>query len=287
MLVAQAGKELADQTRLPDASRAEDGEQVAYALVDGLLESIGQQPALTLTADHRRIQARATGWRSAPSASSVSRYALERLDLALGQRLGRPTRAHDSRTSRYVLRRSAPRRPRRLLEPRGHVHRIALTKRWPPPASPATTSPVLMPVRQLMDMPRSRSSSVAHGSSRVPDLGRGTDRPQRVVLVDGGNTKDGHHRVADVLLDRSAVALDDLPDLVEVARHHAPQRLGVDALAKAVEPTASMNMTVTVLRTSLAFVAAAGARALPQLEQNRAPSSFSWPHRGQAITRRV
>ena len=47
-----------------------------------------------------------------------------------------------------------------------------------------------------------------------------------------------------------------------------------------------MNMTVTVLRTS-PVVAETGVSAFPQLEQKRASSEFSRPHREQAITGRV
>jgi hypothetical protein len=41
-----------------------------------------------------------------------------------------------------------------------------------------------------------------------------------------------HHRVADELLDRALVALDHRGHLVEVAFHHAPERLRVEPLAE-------------------------------------------------------
>ena len=39
-------------------------------------------------------------------------------------------------------------------------------------------------------------------------VGRRADRPQRVVLVSGGQPEDRHHGIADELLDRAAVPLE-------------------------------------------------------------------------------
>jgi hypothetical protein len=41
-----------------------------------------------------------------------------------------------------------------------------------------------------------------------------------------------HHRVADELLDRAAVPLERRLHSVEVARHHLPERLGIESLAE-------------------------------------------------------
>ena len=49
------------------------------------------------------------------------------------------------------------------------------------------------------------------------------------------DAEHGHHRVADELLDRAAVALDHGLHLLEVAGHHAPEALGVEALGQAGE----------------------------------------------------
>src|SRR5262249_15672248 len=57
-------------------------------------------------------------------------------------------------------------------------------------------------------------------------------RAQGVVLVHLRDAEDRHHRVADELLDGSAVALDDRLHLVEVAAHQRPQDLRVDGLPK-------------------------------------------------------
>jgi hypothetical protein len=65
---------------------------------------------------------------------------------------------------------------------------------------------------------------------RIAHLGGGAHRPQGVILVQHGNAEHRHHRVADELLDRPLVALDDPPHAREVARHDVPQRLRVEPL---------------------------------------------------------
>ena len=64
------------------------------------------------------------------------------------------------------------------------------------------------------------------------DLRRRANGPERVILVHLGHAEDRHHRVADELLHRSAVRLDDRPHRGEVAVHDRAQRLRVDALAE-------------------------------------------------------
>ena len=62
---------------------------------------------------------------------------------------------------------------------------------------------------------------------RVLHLLRCPHGSERVVLVHGGDAEHRHHLVADELLDRPAVPLDDLAHAIEEARLHAPVRLGV------------------------------------------------------------
>ena len=70
---------------------------------------------------------------------------------------------------------------------------------------------------------------VAESSAQVV---RGTHSAQSVVLVQAGHAEDGHHRVADELLDRAAVALDYVASRLEVAGHHAPQALWIELFAE-------------------------------------------------------
>ena len=66
----------------------------------------------------------------------------------------------------------------------------------------------------------------------VAHLDRGSAGPQRVVLVHLRNPEDGHDRVADELLHRAAVRLDDRLHPLEVAGEERAQRLGVGRLAE-------------------------------------------------------
>jgi len=61
----------------------------------------------------------------------------------------------------------------------------------------------------------------------------GTDRAEGVILVERRDTENGHHRVADELLDGAAVPLNDLADLAEVASQEAARRLGIRPLTAA------------------------------------------------------
>src|SRR5262249_21167871 len=59
----------------------------------------------------------------------------------------------------------------------------------------------------------------------------GPDRPFRVVVVDAREAEDRHRGVADVLLDGSAVRLDDVADPLEVTREDAADDLGIVLVA--------------------------------------------------------
>ena len=73
----------------------------------------------------------------------------------------------------------------------------------------------------------------AEGPDRVDEVERGTDRALGVVLAGDRRAPDGHHGVADELLDRPAVAADDLARELEVARQELARLLGVAALGRA------------------------------------------------------
>ena len=80
--------------------------------------------------------------------------------------------------------------------------------------------------------PERCSSSSFSRSSRSCIVGGAAHGPEGVVLVHCGHAEDGHDLVADELLDRAAVRLDRGLHLLEVPRHHLPQRLRVDPLGQ-------------------------------------------------------
>ena len=65
-----------------------------------------------------------------------------------------------------------------------------------------------------------------------PKICCGSHAPKRIVLVNHRNAEDGHHRVADELLDNAAVALHGFARHIEVARQHVPKTLGIQPLAE-------------------------------------------------------
>ncbi len=65
---------------------------------------------------------------------------------------------------------------------------------------------------------------------RCPHLGGGPDGAQRVVLVRYGDAEHRHDRVADELLDRAAVPLQDDAEILEVPPHAGAERLRVGRL---------------------------------------------------------
>ena len=111
-------------------------------------------------------------------------------------------------------------RLRGLLEPRGHVDGVP------------GREPLLGARHDLARLDADPTLDPELGQ-RVPHLDGGPQRPQRVVLVHDRHAEDGHHRVADELLDRAAVALDDRLHPVEVAREQRTQRLRVESTRRA------------------------------------------------------
>ena len=87
--------------------------------------------------------------------------------------------------------------------------------------------PVRTPARAWMPGPE-----VPDG---VDQLEGGPDGALGIVLVGDGRTPHRHDRVADELLDRTAVARDDLTREVEVAGQELARVLRVAALGKARE----------------------------------------------------
>ena len=231
-VVARLGQELVDEPALADAGRAEDRDEDAAFVGDGPLEGGPQDAELAIPSDHRAADASMDRLRrlvhgdEAPDDDRL----LATLDLDL--RAARPS-STASRTSRQV---ESPIR----VSPgsaaccsRAATLTASPVARLPPArASPTTTAPVLTPTRIAISRPRSRAEGRVQGRQRDLHLGGGADGPERVVLVDDRDAEDRHDRVADELLDRPTVALEDRPHRVEPAAHDRAQRLRVEVLAK-------------------------------------------------------
>ena len=71
-----------------------------------------------------------------------------------------------------------------------------------------------------------------HVLHRLLHLDGGPRSAESIVLVDRWNTERRHHGVSDELLDRAAVAHEDLLHLVEIAGDHAAEGLRIHLLAE-------------------------------------------------------
>src|SRR5579859_2753290 len=102
--------------------------------------------------------------------------------------------------------------------------RSPATRPWPVAPSVTAASPVRTPARARSP---ASSAATASTSSRAARTARSD-----VVLARRGSAPDRHHRVADELLDRSAVAADDEARGVEVAREQVADVLRVARLGE-------------------------------------------------------
>jgi len=197
-------QELLDQPRLPDARHAEQREQDAGELGHGPLPRVPEQPQLALATDERHVEPPRRRL-AADRVQPVRRHDVclpfdpERRDL-LGVDCipDEPVRLEAEQDLA---------RARRLLEPRGHVHRVArgepLLRAGDHLArvdADSRLEPRAVVVLELFVQP----------CERLAHPGRRAHGAQPVVLVHDWNAEDGHDRVADELLDGAAVLLDHL-----------------------------------------------------------------------------
>ena len=81
-----------------------------------------------------------------------------------------------------------------------------------------------------------RSYLLAQARHGVDQVERGPDRAFRVVLVGNGCSPHRHHGIADELLDRPAISLDERPGDLEVCGEELADLLGVPGLGQRSEP---------------------------------------------------
>ena len=185
---------------------------------DDPLPGLREHAALPLPSDHRRVQAAGEALVAVHGQQPVGRA---RARSCPSGRAARPPRPRRRRAR-------AAASPRRSGSPRAAPPAAsrAATLTASPVASrssvPVTTSPVVTPIRPWMPS----------SGKRVAHLDRRPQRTQRVVLVHDRHAEHGHHRVADELLHRAAVPLDDRLHPLEVAGEQRAQRLRVELLAE-------------------------------------------------------
>ena len=111
----------------------------------------------------------------------------------------------------------------RLLQPRRDVHRV-------PGSKP------LLGAGQHLARVHADPALDPELRERIPHLHRRPARTQRVVLVRNRHAEHRHHRIADELLHRTAVRLDDPLHPLEIARQQPLQRLRIHRLTQRRRP---------------------------------------------------
>ena len=218
-------EELPGEPALADAALAGDGQEAHAPLARGGVQEVLQQAQLVVATHERRLDPLAPALAAALGDDPERPPRRDRGGLALEELLA--GRLEGDRARRGALggladEDGAGRRHR--LEPRRGVHHVAGHH----PLADGTDRDRCLAGQdagpQLEGLVARLAPEMADGVDEVE--GR-ADRPLGVVLLCDRRAPDGHHGVADELLDRAPVALDDLPAQIEVARQELADLLGV------------------------------------------------------------
>ena len=212
-------EELGREPGLPNTRAPEHGEQVARPILTSIGKRTLQQTQLALTAHHRRsmLPRRFTGHRRDP-------VGIDRLGLPTHGKLAGRLRVDDVADKTMGGRADEDLTGRgRLFQPRRQIHHVARRES-------------LLRPHDNLACGNPDPGFYVEIWKRISHLNRRTHTTQRVILMHGRYTEDSHHRVANELLHRSTMALDDRAHSVEVAREQRPQRLRVETLPKLRRP---------------------------------------------------
>ena len=219
--------ELGPEPGLADPGGAADPDQARDLAVDAGVEEVLDQPQLRRPADERRLRAGPQPGPGGAADHPQRPVEVQRLGLALDRVLAgvlERDRCRGALAGRGVdVHRP---RGRHDLDPRGRIDPVADHQ----------------PLARVLDRgdlaggdarPRlqvGRADRLAEARDRVDQLEPGADRALGVVAARDRHPPDRHHRVADELLDRAAVAVDHRPGEVEVAAEQVADVLDVAAL---------------------------------------------------------
>ena len=267
--VADALEEVRDEARLADPRGAEQSEEPAGAVGDGILVVAPESVTLALTADERRLEVACK--RRGATEHFEEPKSLDRLGLSLqGKWLDRLEENGIANEQPRLGADEDLTGSCRLLEPGGDVDGVArdecLTLAADDDLARVDADARLEPVL----------------GDRLAHLRCGADRTQRVVLVRDRDPEDRHDRVADELLDRAAVSLEDDAKVLEVAAHPRAQRLRIGRLpesGRADEVAEENGDDLALLARRLGCDKRRGADM-----QKRASAGFSTPQFAHAVT---
>ena len=189
-------EEVGDEARLADAGRTEEREELTGAIGDRILEGAPETLPFPLAAHERRGEVACDRQRVTEDVEEP--ICVDRRGLSL--QLQRRERLDDDRIADEKSRLGPDENLAvggALLEPRGDVDRVAGDERLSLSAHDDLARVDPDPCLQLVL------------GDRLAHLPRRADGAKRVVLVRRRDPEDGHHRIADELLDRAAVTLED------------------------------------------------------------------------------
>ena len=210
-----AVQELGDEARLAHTRLAEHGDELTARLGLRPLPGLRQRRELCRTANEARGVA---PHRGVEYGHEPVRGHRRSLPLQLEMLHGPHVDPGGDEAERFLSDQDLAWR-RRLLEPGSHVHRVSCRESLRGPGH---------------DLSRVHADS-AHDPEfrpRLPHLHGRLARPERIILVRKRYAEHGHHRVADELLHRPLVRLDDSLHPLEVARQQRAQRFGIRLLAQ-------------------------------------------------------
>ena len=214
-----------DKPRLADAGLAADMENMAAASADGrrqhALELLDLGDAADERAARRRLRRKS---RQPPDKNRRG----ETLDLGLTERLAEAAIGDGALDS---LRDQGLARPGERDEPRGEVHAVAEHRVVGRAHTGEAAGDHLAAGDADMRVQRTRRA-FARACELGVDVERGARRPERIVVMRHRRPEQRHNGVADVLVDRAAVADDDAVDERREARHEVAHLLGIERLRK-------------------------------------------------------
>jgi hypothetical protein len=120
----------------------------------------------------------------------------------------------------------------RLLQARGHVHRVAQDECAASRSAPGDNFPGVHPGAKMEGhAPVALQFLVEFGQGRL-QLHRSPYRPEGVVLVQPGDAEHPNDGIADELLDRPLMSFQHLAHPLEVLAYHPLERLRVQAFTQ-------------------------------------------------------
>ena len=226
----QVFEEFPQEPRFARARFPDHRHQAGPAVLRALLEGVGHLGQLAFTSDERRLE---PGAAAGPARAGDDLQCRPRVHglLAPFDHVLAGILVGDrgfTRAPRHVIDEHRARRRDRLQSAR----RVDRVTEHHPLALSADIHRRVTGQHPRADAQLGHSDLLAQQRHRARQRQRGSDRAFGVVLARDRRAPDGHHRVADELLDRAAVALDQRSAAVEVTRQQLADLLGIAMLAQ-------------------------------------------------------